>query len=374
MTDNRPRETGTLFVRADADSNMGTGHVMRCIALAQAWRRQGGKVVFIGCGMADSLLKRIDTEGFAFKQLSASYPEQSDFLETQQIIAAFSSDVDNDWLVIDGYHFDLNYYSSLSSIGIGIASLDDNHHLPFYTAHAILNPNLYGPDINYRCAPDTLLLLGGDYSLLRSEFKRWHGWRRTIAEEAKRIFVILGGGDSENVTLKVFDALNLLPGIGITVKAVVGHANPNLKILTRAANHSPFNVELIPSVEDMPSLMAWADISVTAAGQTCLELASMGTPAITIVTAGNQETAAAIFEEKEIFDTMGWWNSFSIDKLSDKILALMENRSLRERRSERGRHAVSALGAENCVSALLNQKLIKRKCLDTPVVGDIQNR
>ncbi len=345
----RPR----LFVRVDAGSSVGMGHFMRCVALAQAWMTQAGEVFFIGNCQASALRQRLGDEGFGWQELTDQYPGPADCAETIDFICQHRRQGRADWLVLDGYHFDVAYQQQLRASGVRLLIIDDNHHLPFYHADAILNPNLYGPDIAYQCPAETLLLLGGRYTLLRTEFQRWQEWQRTIPDRATRIFVVMGGGDQENVTLKTLEALFSLGLEGLEIRAVVGHTNPNCAFLQKAAAGAPCAVELLPALEDMPAMMAWADMAVTAAGQTCLELACMGVPGIMVVTADNQETAAALFRDKGIFETMGRWNGFTVRAFGDRILRLINAKDRRRRMSENGRRTVSSSGSANSVAAML---------------------
>jgi UDP-2,4-diacetamido-2,4,6-trideoxy-beta-L-altropyranose hydrolase len=339
---------------------MGAGHVMRCIALAQAWKARGGLVHFISRCESTSLRKRIDAEGFGLVPLQAGHSDSVDIEETCRIISRKGSG-EQDWLVLDGYHFDSQYYRAANQAGVKVMVVDDNHHLPFYQADAVLNPNIYGDDIRYRCHPKTLLFLGGEYALIRSEFLRLRSSRKDfhVAEKAKRIVVILGGGDSKNVTEIVLKALSLLPNNSFEVRVVVGPANLNMESLSAAATDCTFDVELVFNTEDMPSLLSWADMAITAAGGTCLELAFLGVPAITIITADNQERVAASFYRDDIFKTVGWWNDFSVSHLSDKIRKLSENKFSRQQMSDRGRRRIVGDGAEKCVVALLGNNKFK---------------
>ena len=79
--------------------------------------------------------------------------------------------------------------------------------MPRYDADIILNHGLDAQQLAYNCAPDTLLLLGTRFALLRTEFQRWHGVVRHCPEVARKVIVTLGGSDAENITLKIIEAL-----------------------------------------------------------------------------------------------------------------------------------------------------------------------
>ena len=124
----------------------------------------------------------------------------------------------------------------------------------------------------------TRLLLGTRYVLLRREFWPWRGWRREIPAVARKVLVTLGGGDPDNVTLKVIRALAQVEIEGLEAVVVVGPANPHLEELQAAVKDTPHPIRLESNVTNMPELMAWADVAITAGGSTCWETAFMGLP------------------------------------------------------------------------------------------------
>jgi spore coat polysaccharide biosynthesis predicted glycosyltransferase SpsG len=135
--------------------------------------------------------------------------------------------------------------------------------------------------------PYTRLLLGSRYVQLRSEFLEWRGWKREIPAVARKVLVTLGGGDPDNVTGQVVQAL--VPLRDIEAVVVAGGNNPNIKALRSAVAPLSSFVRLAVNAPNMPELMAWADVAVTAAGSTSWELAFMGLPAFFIPLAAHQE-------------------------------------------------------------------------------------
>ena len=90
----------TLLIRADANTRIGTGHLMRCLALAQAWKDSDGGVIFITDCESAGLLQRLSDEGFQIVTLDRSYPDPGDWEATSQVLAAHP----NAWVVLDGSH------------------------------------------------------------------------------------------------------------------------------------------------------------------------------------------------------------------------------------------------------------------------------
>ncbi len=271
-----------FFIRADATTQIGFGHLMRCLALAQAWKKQGGKVTFISACESKSLRNRIANEGFQLVSIGEPYPDPAD-LETT-LLSINNSSSNNSWVVLDGYNFDTDYQQSIKNNGNLLLVIDDTAHIDRYVADIILNQNIIAEELIYSCEPETKLLLGTDYVLLRDELLAYKNWKREIPKVAKKIIVTMGGSDSDNVTLKVLCALDQVDIDGLEIKAVVGTSNPHLDSLERIAEYNKHKIELLQNVFNMPDLMAWADMAISAGGSTCWELAYLGVPAILIIT------------------------------------------------------------------------------------------
>ncbi len=155
-----------LIFRADALTGTGSGHVMRCLALGQAWEDAGGSVVFVTACQNDGLLQRLKQAGFDVYQLIKPYPDPGDWEYTKDILAAYP----NVWLVLDGYHFDETYQKQIKETRHRLLVIDDMAHLKHYYADIILNQNLHAKGLPYSREPYTRLLLGTKYVLLQREF------------------------------------------------------------------------------------------------------------------------------------------------------------------------------------------------------------
>ena len=268
-----------LIIRADATTEIGTGHVMRCFALAQAWQEKGGQVVFLSHCESEALQNRIIDEGFDLIPINTPHPDPSDLEQTLQALkchAQCSKPSAPTWLALDGYHFTPEYQKAIRDPGIRLLVIDDMNHLPSYHADILLNQNINAELLHYTCESDTRLLLGTKYALLRKEFWPWQGFKREIPEVARKILVTLGGGDPDNVTLKVIEAIKLLNMSDLEVKVIVGPLNPHLDILRDSMGSAPCPMSCIHSTTNMPELMAWADLAVTAGGEHLLGIAVHG--------------------------------------------------------------------------------------------------
>ena len=245
-----------LFIRVDANSQIGLGHLMRCIALAQEWKMKKGEVIFLVHYDNIKIEERILQEGFRLVSISNSCPEPNDLKETIKILNRETDT--NSWVVLDGYHFDTSYQKMIKKNGNRLLVVDDNVHLKYYCADIILNQNINAKKVNYRCTSDTKLLLGLNYLLLRDEFKNYKQRERYYIEHPKNILVTMGGADYHNVTLMILKALNKVEINNATIKVIVGGCNSNIKILESEIETSTQKIVLLQDVSNMAELMDWA--------------------------------------------------------------------------------------------------------------------
>jgi UDP-2,4-diacetamido-2,4,6-trideoxy-beta-L-altropyranose hydrolase len=337
-----------LVVRTDANVKIGTGHLMRCLALAQAWQAEGGHAVCLSHCESEALRQRVEEANITFIPLDKPHPDSSDFQRTISILRKLQAD----WLVLDGYHFDPAYQQAIRAAGYRLLVIDDIAHWPEYHADVLLNQNINAGQLAYMCDPDTTLLLGTRYALLRREFLEWRGWQREISGVARKVLVALGGNDPDNVTIKVIQALQQVNVPGLEAKIVVGPVNPNLDTLLRAIQNSNGNLQLLTTVTNMPELMAWADMAVSAGGSTCWELAFMGVPSILLVLAENQNRIAEGLDQAGIVINLGWFDRISESEIAGSLTNLLSEREWRHRMSQLGQQLADGCGARRVIEAL----------------------
>ena len=345
-----------LFIRTDADSRIGIGHLMRCLVLAQEFKKQGSKVTFISACEKNILRNRITDEGFQLVAIENSYPNKGD-LETT-LLTINNSHSSNKWTVIDGYHFDTHYQESIKNYRNRLLVIDDTAHLNRYVADIILNQNIIAKELIYPCEPGTKLLLGTNYVLLRDEFLTNKNWNRDFPKIAKNILVNMGGGDLDNVTFKVLSAFDQVDIDGIEIIAVVGAANPHLDSLKKVTENSKHKIDLLQNVNAISDLMVWADMAISAAGSTCWELAYMGLPAILIITSENQVMNLEFLEKYGAATCVSNKMNISTNLISEIIIQSIMNKELRNNMSNKGKLLVDGNGSKRVVKTfqILNKK------------------
>ncbi|MBW1804292.1 MAG: UDP-2,4-diacetamido-2,4,6-trideoxy-beta-L-altropyranose hydrolase, partial [Deltaproteobacteria bacterium] len=294
--DSNRHEFRTLIVRADATSKMGAGHIMRCLALAQAFQDREGHVTFILNSNSPVLENRLRLEGIDVVHLSGEQELGSRRDSNQSV--SIAKEKKAEWAVLDGYHFGGDYQKAFKDEGFKVLAIDDYGHAGYYWADLVLNQNLQADESFYRKKKSyTRLLLGLSYLLLRREFLKWKKQNREIPDVGKRILVTLGGGDFNNVTSKVIQALSMLRLENLEIVTLVGPSNDHYKLLQKVADASPHRVRLKRNVTDMPEILDSSDLAISAGGSTCWELAFLGIPAAILVLAENQRFNAIKMDE-----------------------------------------------------------------------------
>lgn len=349
-----------LVFRVDAGTVMGTGHVMRCLALAQAWQAEGGRTVFVLGGEAETLIPRLTAEGVEVERLGVQPGGEEDVRET----AACANRLSAEWVVVDGYHFSGRYQKLLRKTGFRLLVLDDYGHAEHYEADLVLNQNLSAHESLYRNrAEHTRLLLGGRFVLLRREFVKWRGWRRDIPEVAHKVLVTLGGSDPDNVTLRVVQILRQMQLEDLEAVILVGAANPHRDEL-EAAVRSASTLRLQVNATDMPGLMAWADVAVAAGGTTTWELAFMGLPSLLLVLAENQREIAAATHQTGFGINLGRPGDIPATEIGTALHRLCMSAGLRSALTQRGREVVDGRGPERvCINLLTRSQELYETCV-----------
>jgi len=331
---------------------MGTGHVMRCLALAEAWQEQCGPAVFLGHCDSRAVRDRVERSGARFEQMPAPHPDPGDLERT----IACMQDTQADWLVVDGYHFDPSFQQGIREAGHRLMVIDDTAHWPAYHADVLLNQNIGAEDLAYSHDPDTALLLGTAYALLRSEFLHRPDRERPIPEVGTKVLVTLGGAGMEETTLKVIESLSRMDVPGLKARIVVGPASEHADSVKRAAAAAGDHVQVEESVEDMAELMTWADVAVSAGGSTCWELAFLGLPALLTTVADNQARNVLGLHEANVALNLGAPETVTPDNISTALAELLRDMPRRIDMSKRGQQLVDGEGAARAIMRLRDMR------------------
>jgi UDP-2,4-diacetamido-2,4,6-trideoxy-beta-L-altropyranose hydrolase len=335
---------------------MGSGHIMRCLALAQAWLDRNGSCILVTAMDAGPLIPRLQTEGVAVRRIDAEAGSGDDARATLAVMREAGAR----HLVLDGYHFSADYQRSVrqgvpgGEGGVRLLVVDDNGEQAHYHADLVLNQNIHAAEALYppdRREPHTRLLLGLEYCLLRREFLKHRGERREAPPVARNILVTFGGSDPGNATLQALQAIQSLGDASLRVKVVVGGNNPHGDALARAVRTIPGQAELIRDAQDMAELMLWADLAVSAAGSTVWEMCLLGLPCLLVVTAENQEGLARRIQERGL--ACGVYRTDEWRRLEGALRAWLDDQARRDECSRRMQEVVGGGGARKVLRQLM---------------------
>lgn len=353
-----------LLIRADAGPAVGTGHVMRMLALGQAWVKQGGEVVFVCGELPSSLTKRLE-QRFQLSNVSGKAGSSEDAQQTLELAQAFQPD----WITLDGYRFDDPFQEIVKRSNIPLFVMDDYRHASHQHADFVLNQNSYASADDYdRHDNSQMLLVGPKYLLLREEFVGAHESRsvaRKNSNDVRKILVTFGGSDPDNWTLKTLQVLSDLKRRRLTVDCVVGACYEHFAELEMFKKTCSLNVRIHQYVEQMTSLMSKTDLAITAGGSTCYELARCGVPSIVVAIADNQLAIANWMHENGIMLSIdenepeplagSGKNTCRETRLINAIRQMICDVERRQKMSQKGMTIVDGKGAQRVVDKMGTQ-------------------
>ncbi|WP_434296956.1 UDP-2,4-diacetamido-2,4,6-trideoxy-beta-L-altropyranose hydrolase [Clostridium sporogenes] len=310
-----------ICIRSDGGSTIGMGHIIRTLVLANKLKKDNN--VFYACRIDSPLsnkyrlgIDKIKSEGFNVVTLQ----EENLKNEIRNIKA--------DCIITDSYDVDEEYFNILKRNFKLSGCLDDEKICNYFNVDFLINQNMYAQNLNYKVNPDTELMLGNEYIILRDEFRNLE--KKEIKVNIEKIMVTVGGSDDSNLTETVIRTLKKLTNVVLYI--VVG---PAFKYIENLKKQESDNVKLCFNA-DMANLMKECDLAIASCGTTLYELAAVGTPTVGIVVAENQTLAAKTMDSKGIIKYS------NLESLCKDIINLTYEE--RKKMSCNGRQIVDGMG------------------------------
>ena len=323
-----------VVVRCDSSTDIGSGHVIRCLTLADALSRRGAEVSFICRRLPGDLHRLVRQRGYRVSRLCADLHDgEEDAEKSLQFIATYGG---ADWLIVDHYGLDARFERQLRSIVPRILVLDDLADRP-HDCDLLLDQNLYpAMDTRYHelLPASCRTLFGPSYALLRPEFLLERRQLRARRGELRRMLISFGGSDPSNETAKALAAVALLHTEPFPVDVVIGCSNPHAATLRAACAAHPC-CTLHTQVDTMASLMSRADLALGSGGGTTWERCYLGLPSLTVVVASNQRAVTAAVAAAGATWDLGWHADLSARTLADRIAQLQDAPEILARASAR---------------------------------------
>jgi len=344
-----------VVIRADASTQLGGGHVMRGLALAQALAADGATAEFAMRALPGDLRDTVAAAGFKVHVVNptadalAGVSESADFTS-----AAAAAGTPPDWWVVDHYSLGARWERAARSAGSQVLAIDDCANRA-HDCDLLLDQNQVA-DLETRY--DALLpatcarLLGPRYALLRPAFAAARATRARHDGAIRRVLVSFGAADTAGGTLKALEALALLDDPALAVTAIAARTTPQhdrLKALCAARA----GWQLLEPTDRMAELMATADLAIGTTGVTTWERCCIGLPAITLTSAENQEPIAAAMADARLLVHLGPVPAVSVAQIADAVRGLRAMPALTRAMADAGRALVDGRGAQRVARRLL---------------------
>lgn len=354
-----------IAFRTDATSQIGTGHFMRCLTLAEALKHRGADICFISRDLPPHLgdmlvAKGIDYVPLVKEEAALSCTEDlahSHWLGTTQARDAETtirvlSDHAWDWIIVDHYALDARWESALRSITKKILVIDDIADRQ-HDCDVLLDQNFYA-DMNTRYADKVPahceLLMGPSYALLRDEFRKLHEHVKPRTGKVKNILVFFGGVDINNYTGHAIEALSGIGISGLHVDVVIGTQHPCLEQIKITCAQQGFNCYV--QTTKMAELMAEADLAIGAGGSACWERCCLGLPGLLVSLADNQIDIARALDSFGACIYVGTFKTVSPQFMMRAVVNILNSQEQLEKLSGKAYSLVDGLGVERVCEAM----------------------
>ena len=334
-----------IVFRVDASIDIGTGHVMRCLTLANLFKAKGLASYFICREHLGNMIDHIKQSGYQVHKLPAVDPgyskinkgddeatlahshwlgtsQQKDAKECVPLLHSLKPD----WLIVDHYALDIRWENMLRHACKKVFVIDDLADRS-HDCDLLLDQNLGRCSKDYaKLVPrDCRLLIGPQHALLRPEFAALRERSQEYRKQPKigHILITMGGVDKANATGRVLEALQhcSLPK-DCRISVVMGANAPWLESVRQQALKMPWPTEVLVNIKDMADRMAKSDLAIGAAGSTSWERCCLGLPALSVVLAENQWSIARTLEAEGVTGLVG-----TIEEISDQLPKAMDRLS-----------------------------------------------
>ena len=347
---------GIIYIRTDANDILATGHVMRCLTIADAFKERKQKVIFIVSDIQSE--KLIANAGYDIINLNVDWNKLEIKREYDILIKVL---MQQDVLLIDTYSVTESYVRKMRKL-CKVVIIDDLFKEK-YSADIIINYNLYyylfEYDERYKDT-HTILLLGGDYVPLRKQFRLCNIIKRdNIDSMSPKILLICGGGDLHNTMndiLLYINENNRELFKRITWYVIVGAYNTHYKELKNISLRYD-NIELYRNVKNMAQIMSECDICISAASTVLYECSAMLLPTIYYCVADNQKYDICAFQDKMIYagnfvDDV----TYTLSNIEKGLNELIVNKEKYRDCVNKLKELIDKDGVYNLVDAILNYK------------------
>ena len=280
-----------IYIRIDVNSQIGMGHAMRCLSIADALRSLGKEVAFVTADHNGEVL--LKERGYDMICLNSRW--DAPWQELEGLLRLIQTNP-AEYMIVDKYEVSENYLKKLNEM-IKVVYIDDLNQFIYPCDCLIAYANYYKKFEYPKHYKSTKLLLGTKYVPLRREYSDQR--EKNINSVGNKVIFLSGGTDNYGVTVAFVRELikqQLLDSYRIRI--ICGAFHKDIEQFGKLAEDYGNNIEILIQVKDMWKHMQWADMAVSAGGTTLYELSACGTPFIAYTIADNQFDNVSCFERE----------------------------------------------------------------------------
>lgn len=337
-----------IFFRTDANRQIGSGHLHRCLILADALSESMPvKIAFLFSDTPVGLHHMVQQKDYVVFSKKESESElafikkQMDQLEGEAYMLLLDSDKEE--------FYSIQFQKAVLQLNMLLAHITFKHEENFLS-HLIHNQNILALEQEYQTQNYTAKLLGPNYTILKPRYPELRQKGTSFSSVVKNILVSFGGADLHNVTYKVTKALlELKTNISLTL--VVGKLYNELESLQALiASYPDQLIRLYQNTPEMPELMYQADLAITSGGLTAWELNCVGTPNVVISTSWRESSTAALLQKKNLAVYLGHHDEHQA--IAPAIWQLLQDEQKRRQLYENGLALVDGNGTRKVVEQI----------------------
>lgn len=353
-----------IVFRVDASHEIGVGHVMRCLALAEELNQYAFRIIFICRLHKGHLADLIKDKGYQvfilpitqqsklIKDNNDDYGSwlgcswKQDAIECKDLLAKHQ--LFPTFLVVDHYGIDARWHSMMRLSTKNIVVIDDLANRS-YDCDLLIDQNLSADLLSYKSASKSKAkyLLGPKYALLRKQFYLLRNRIQALGPDRwplKNCLVCLGGYDIEGWTSHIMGVLLTAQRRLIFHVIIPGdsHQRSYLELLSKQYS----NMRLYFSPLDLSELMLLADFAIGTAGTMSWERACIGLPTLLYQSAENQKQSYHFLAKSKAVIPLGALSSNGVGSINDEIHKLTLNQNLFLKMVERNYQLCDGLGCQ----------------------------
>ncbi|MFH0983989.1 MAG: hypothetical protein V1882_00480 [Candidatus Omnitrophota bacterium] len=326
-----------VVFRADASDQVGAGHLMRSVALAQYLHSVGIEVLFFTASIDTKIRQYLGRQGFRTEDLDLPVGECGTELDLRKMLTLLPSDAD--WVILDNDYFGYSYQKAIRQSGSSLLVIDDRNERQF-DADLLVNHALDAEGLRYDL-PLGKTLLGSSFAMIRQEFIRYPSRRK---KGVKNLLVTLGGSIQSETGKKIMAAVQ---GLSFDVRVLGGFSEER-----QISQTGTGRIEWIPATLEVAPHYDWADLAICAGGGTCWELCFFGIVGIAGALAPHQLSVVGSLERYGLFHAVGSYEKVTAAGIAKALVDLAGDPGRLEARREKAKELVDGKGTQRICDAM----------------------